>query len=213
VPARVGRIYLYNLLDRLCIPIRGARKNSEGIEIFPKQETLDPEKFGNGLRAPLGIHRKVKRRYWFQDADPNIEAQFKYLRALPRATREEMEALTEGMDMPDDLISKPFVPPLYTGSISPFEQFDIREFTPPPRGSKTNYMTRCPSCAKAGRDKRGDNLHVSPSKDPKKSMFGIPDFYCHGAMKCTFSDIVSACGWRPTHRIQTNQQQEALKFK
>ncbi len=197
VSAKTGRIYLYDILDRLGYPILGARGNKEGVEVFPKQESLEVGQFGNGVRAPLGIHRKVKERFWFRDAEPNLEAQFKYLRKLPRVTREKLEALTDGMDMPEDLMPKPFVPPAYVEPLNPFEQFDIRRYNAAAAGNKVNYMTRCPSCAAAGRDRRGDNLHISPSKDPKKRMLGIPDFYCHGALKCSFKDIVRACGWRP----------------
>lgn len=207
ISAKAGRIYLYDLLDRLGYPIRGARGNKEGVEVFPKQESLEPGQFGNGVRAPLGIHRKVKERFWFRDAEPNLEAQFKYLRRLPRLTREKLEALTDGMDMPEDLLPKPFVPPAFVEPFNAFAEFDIRRFTPPPRGGKTNYMTQCPSCASAGRDTHRDNLHVSPSKRPSKRMLGIPDFYCHAG--CTFKDITRACGWKyvPPERAQRGPSQ------
>ncbi len=38
LPAKAGRIYLYNILDRLGYDIRGVRGNAEGVEVFPKQE-------------------------------------------------------------------------------------------------------------------------------------------------------------------------------
>lgn len=211
IPAKMGRIYLYNLLDRLGYPIRGARGNTEGVEVFPKQESLEPGQFGNGVRAPMGIHRKVKERFWFRDAEPSLEAQFKYLRRLPRVTLEKFGVLTDGVDMPEDLIPKPFVPPPFREPFDAFSQFDVRRFTPPPRGRKTDYMTQCPSCASAGRDTSRDNLHVSPSKNPSKRRLGIPDFYCHAG--CTFKEITRACGWRYVPPVRTRRESSQWKSK
>jgi hypothetical protein len=206
ISAKVGRIYLYNLLDRLGYAVRGPRGNKEGVEVFPKQESLDAGQFGNGIRGPLGIHRKVKERFWFRDAAPDLQSQFHYLRTLRRVTREKLEALTDGMDMPEDLLPKPFVPLTNMDPASAFSEFDIRQFTPPPRGNRAKYMTRCPGCASAGKDTSGDNLSVSTSKKPSKRMLGIPDFYCHAG--CTFKDITHACGWRyvPPERVLQPQR-------
>ncbi len=185
IPARQGRIYLYNLLDGLGIAVRGRAGNKEGVEIFPKQDSLEKGEFGNGVRGPLGIHRKTKLRYWFRDAETNLKAQFSYLRSLPRLTRSRLEELTLGMSMPEDLMPEINEPPKWEKPVSVFEKFDIRLYTSSPRSSKRDYFTRCPSCAEAGRDTSGDNLHITHISA------GPPLFICFAG--CTFRDITEAC--------------------
>lgn len=190
LPAKSGRIYLYNLLDRLGYDIRGVRGNAEGVEVFPKQEALDKGQYGNGLRGPLGIHRKVKKRFWFRDAAPVLASQFSYLRTLPRLTRAKLDELNASMTMPDDLIYKPPPPPILTTPVSIFDKFDIRRYTTEPRrkaSSKGDYFTRCPACASIGRDTTGDNLHITPvgGVDP-------PIFYCQ-ACNVSFRDMMEIC--------------------
>ena len=187
LPAKAGRIYLYDILDRLGYAIRGVRGNVEGVEVFPKQEGLDKDQYGNGVRAPLGIHRKVKERFWFRDAAPDLASQFSYLRALPRLTRSQLEDLTAGMTMPEDLIFKPAPPPILTAPVSMFDKFDIRRYTSEGRRKNRagDYFTQCPSCSSAGRDNSGDNLHVTPKGG------GPPLFTCFAG--CSFKDITEAC--------------------
>lgn len=189
LPAKAGRIYLYDILDRLGYPIRGVRSNVEGVEVFPKQERIEKDQYGNGVRAPLGIHRKVKERFWFRDAAADLQSQFSYLRALPRLTRSKLEELTAGMTMPEDLIFKPATAPVLTTTASMFDKFDITRYTPAPRrynSSKKDYFTQCPCCASVGRDNGGDNLHVTLKGG------GPPLFICFGA-QCSFKDITEAC--------------------
>ncbi len=189
LPAKTGRIYLYNILDRLGYDIRGVRGNADGVEVFPKQESLEKGQYGNGVRAPMGIHRKVKERFWFRDAAPDLKSQFTYLRTLPRLTRLKLEDLTAAMTMPDDLIYKPPPPPILTTPVSIFDKFDIRLYTTAPRrkaSSKGDYFTRCPCCASMGKDRHGDNLHVTPNgSDP-------PIFYCQ-ACHVSFKDMIEIC--------------------
>jgi hypothetical protein len=207
LPAKDGRIYLYNLLDNLGFPIRGARGNREGVEVFPKQEILKEGQFGNGVRGPLGIHRKVKERFWFRDAEPNLASQFSYLRSLPRVTRSKLEDLIDGLTMPEDLLEKPFVaPPVFDDPTQKFNAFDIRRYMEI-RGTITEagVMVRCPSCAKAGKDRSGDNFHVS-----MKAGKLTPVVFCHAG--CSFRDILDACGFRyerPERAFNTFQR----KFK
>lgn len=48
--------------------ILGSLPDLEGVEVFPKQDRLDPGmKVGNLVRGPLGIHRMTGRRYPFVD--------------------------------------------------------------------------------------------------------------------------------------------------
>ena len=63
--ARHCRIYIYNLALRLKVPVKGGSDLAEGIEVFPRQDELGPDQFGNAIRGPLGIHRATRRRYWF----------------------------------------------------------------------------------------------------------------------------------------------------
>jgi hypothetical protein len=59
--------------DKTCKPQRGDNffvhpsYPELEIEIFPKQDTVDEEHFGNLLRLPLGIHRKTGNQSFFID--------------------------------------------------------------------------------------------------------------------------------------------------
>src|SRR5207244_4702870 len=88
--ARHCRIYIYNLARRLKVPVKGRAGLAEGIEVFPRQDELAPEEFGNAIRGPLGIHRGAGKRYWFYGADYKIEAQLAYLERLKKITETEM---------------------------------------------------------------------------------------------------------------------------
>ena len=79
------RIYVYNLALRLGIPVKGGGLK-EGIEVFPRQDRLEDGELGNAIRAPLGVHRKTNRRYWFYEAEPTPEAQLAYLDGLKKLT-------------------------------------------------------------------------------------------------------------------------------
>lgn len=191
VSAALARIYLYNLLDSLSIPISGIRGNRVGIEVNPKQDSLEAGQFGNAVRAPFGVHRKDKNRYWFRDAAPDIESQFRYLRRLPRLRARDLELLTLAMTMPDDLTAPPPPLPSHASAFGPRPgtRFDIRDYTPAPRrfaSGKSDYFTQCPSCRARGKDNHGDNLHVTPARDG-----GPPVFFCHA--QCSFKEIRDAC--------------------
>jgi hypothetical protein len=84
--ARHCRIYIYNLARRLKVPVKGGSGLAEGIEVFPRQDQLGPDEFGNAIRGPLGIHRATERRYWFYGADYQLDAQLEYLERLRKIT-------------------------------------------------------------------------------------------------------------------------------
>ena len=88
--ARHCRIYIYNLARRLKVPVKGGSGLAEGIEVFPRQDQLGPDEFGNAIRGPLGIHRATGRRYWFYGADYRLDAQLDYLERLRKITETEM---------------------------------------------------------------------------------------------------------------------------
>lgn len=186
VPAKQARIYLFTLLDSLSVPIQGIRGNGEGVEVNPKQDDLTPDKFGNGVRVPLGIHRKNKKRYWFRDAAPNLEAQLAYLRRVRRLRASELDDLTLGMTMPEDLEKKPRPEGAvrkYTGP-----RFNIRLYLDDPDMviPKNGCFVRCPGCAERDKDTRQDNLHISPSTDG-----GPPVFFCHA--RCSYVEVIKGC--------------------
>jgi hypothetical protein len=95
--ARHCRIYIYNLARRLKVPVKGGAGLAEGIEVFPRQDELAPEEFGNAIRGPLGIHRGAGKRYWFYGADYKIEAQLDYLEQLKKITETEMLRFIAGL--------------------------------------------------------------------------------------------------------------------
>jgi hypothetical protein len=72
VLARDARIYIYHVAGKLDVQVKGSGL-SDGIEIFPKQDELRPEEFGNAIRAPLGVHWGAREsrgwRYWYYGAE------------------------------------------------------------------------------------------------------------------------------------------------
>ncbi len=93
--ARHCRIYIYNLARRLKVPVKGGSGLAEGIEVFPRQDQLGPDEFGNAIRGPLGIHRATERRYWFYGADYRLDAQLEYLERLRKITESEMDGFIQ----------------------------------------------------------------------------------------------------------------------
>lgn len=167
VPAKTARVFIYHLAMRLAVPIKGYQQQPEGIEIFPRQDILGEGQMGNALRAPLGIHRKVMRRYWFEDGLPTLEGQFEYLRSLKRLTNEELERLTLGLTIPDDFVGLPPVKQYDTthktaGGTTRVEAALRAYASTQGRVRKTgrNVFMQCPSCAQAGGDRSRNNLAV-----------------------------------------------------
>ena len=99
--ARDCRVYIYNLASRLKVPVKGAGL-AKGVEVFAKQEKLQPGEFGNALRGPLGIHRGAKERFWFYSANYTLEAQMAYLLRLKKITESDMTRFVQGLEMPPE---------------------------------------------------------------------------------------------------------------
>jgi len=176
--ARDCRLYIHSLAYRLRVPVKGARKAqvpssetvalAEGIEVFPRQDEVHADEFGNAIRGPLGIHRGAGKRFWFYGADYRLDAQIAYLTRLRRITEEEISRFVSAIDIPQEL------PPAQKRSVKPYpwngspREFSILEHI---NGRKKkigrNYFTRCPSCARQGRDRSGDNLAICIA-DPRK---------------------------------------------
>lgn len=155
------RIYIYNLALRLGVPVKGGGLK-EGIEVFPKQDHLEDGEYGNAIRAPLGVHRKSNRRYWFYEAELTPEAQLAYLNGVKKLTEEDLKTFIQGMSLP-----RAYQPPEPTPYISRSssvgrEEFQILKYVTinnlvrDPR----NWVAQCPSCAAAGHDRGRDNLKI-----------------------------------------------------
>lgn len=190
--ARHCRLYIYNLALRLKVPVKGGAGLAEGIEVFPRQDQLGPDEFGNAIRGPLGVHRATGRRYWFYGADYRLEAQLEYLERMRKITEEEMTRFIDGLEMPEEFRPKPKI------ELPPYDptrrEFRILDHVRPARKRSGNYWTQCPSCAEQGRDHRGDNLAISVA-DPRK-------YKCWAG--CTKEMIRAALG----HPIQIRRQVE-----
>jgi hypothetical protein len=156
--AKLCRLYVLNIAHRLGVAIK--RNKKEGIEVFPRQDELQPGEFGNAIRGPLGIHRASMKRYWFEDAAPTLDAQLALLRRVQRVTLEQLETLTAGMrPIPDEVPKRPEFQ-LPTGSQNQGFQI-LNELHGQFRRSGKNYVAQCPSCEKLGEDKGKKHLAIS----------------------------------------------------
>ena len=164
LPARLCRIYIYGLALRLDVPIKGTFKQVDGIEIFPRQDEVGDSEFGNAIRAPLGIHRANMHRYWFEDAPSNLADQLTYLRSVKRLTAAELETFTEGLSIPDGVVSRPKIEQPKSNDSRP--AFQILQHVRIRAKRSGNYWSQCPSCAEQGRDRAMDNLAISIA-DPR----------------------------------------------
>jgi hypothetical protein len=165
--ARDCRVYIYNLARRLKVPVK-ATGPADGIEIFPKQDQVSANEFGNALRGPLGVHQASKKRFWFYGADYVLVDQISYLGSLKRITQAEMAAFVRGLEMPPEFSPRKLEPTSFRpASNGSYREFRILDYVRVRRKMARNYWTQCPSCAQQGRDKSGDNLAISIG-DPRK---------------------------------------------
>jgi hypothetical protein len=165
--ARDCRIYICNLALRLGLRIKGFGL-AEGIEVFPKHDELRSGEFGNAIRGPLGIHRGSNRRYWFYGADYDLQEQIDYLKGLRKLSEEQLRRLIAGKVMPPEFTrNRPAAEQARPFIRSSVREFRILDHVGNVRIVGRNYVTQCPSCAEAGRDRNGDNLAISVD-DPRK---------------------------------------------
>jgi hypothetical protein len=204
--ARECRVYIHSLARRLKVPVKGAPPGpgfpsgrtplADGIEVFPKQDQIPATEFGNAIRGPLGVHRGAAKRFWFYGADYTLEAQVAYLARLKRITEEEISGFVSGLKIQEASPQPKPVTRHYPLSCDPSrKEFSILEHvTGKKRKNGRNYFTRCPSCARQGRDKSGDNLAISIA-DPRK-------YKCWAG--CTKEDIRAAlgCPIRTRHELR-----------
>jgi len=176
------RLYIYNLATRLGIPIKTSGK-SDGIEVFPRQDRVGADEFGNAIRGPLGIHRgAANRRFWFYGAQHSIGAQLSFLESLERLTEEHLRSLITGLEMPEAYKARPVI------SLPPYDplrkEFHILDHVPKGRRYGKDYRTKCPSCALHGGDEKNRHLAISVS-DPRI-------YHCWAG--CKKEDIRAAVG-------------------
>lgn len=181
LPARNWRVYVINLAERMGVPIKFGQQ--EGIEIFPRHDELSPEKFGNAIRGPLGVHRATGRRYWFYDAPKNVAAQLDYLSNRNRVTCLLLQKLIAGLTVPEKFAPKPeIILRPHDPSRPGFRILDYVRGTLKREGR--DFRTRCPSCALKGEDKRGHRLAILIA-DPRV-------YHCWGG--CRKEEIRAALG-------------------
>jgi hypothetical protein len=191
--ARKCRIYIYDLAQRLGVPVKRSGL-AEGIEVFPKHDEIQEGAFGNAIRGPLGIHRGAKRRYWFYGADYTLEAQIGFLTRLGRLTEEDLDRFTARKELPPRIAKTRLETELQSSSQIPGGKrgFCILDYVSETRVVGRNYVTRCPSCALAGHDRGRDNLAI---------LISNPRFYqCWAG--CSREMIRGAIG-RPVAASQT----------
>ncbi|PYX49137.1 MAG: hypothetical protein DMG79_09570, partial [Acidobacteria bacterium] len=165
--ARKCRIYIFDLAQRLGVPVKGSGL-AEGIEVFPRHDEIQAGAFGNAIRGPLGIHRGAKRRFWFYGADYTLDAQIQFLTRLRKLTEEELDQFTVGKELPPSIAKvRSEAKPVSRNALGGNRRgFCILDYVSETRVVGRNYVARCPSCALAGRDRGRDNLAVLVS-DPR----------------------------------------------
>ena len=165
--ARGCRLYVCDLALQLGISVKQGRQR-EGIEIFPKHDSLKPGRYGNAIRGPLGIHRGAAQRFWFDGAAEDLEKQMCYLNSLPKMTRDHLARLIAGKAIPPQLASpRPNAEPDLRRHVRGPEFRILDHINTKLRTLGHNNVTRCPSCAEEGHDRSGDNLSTS-IEDPRK---------------------------------------------
>ncbi len=166
LPARKCRVLMSGLAQKLNIPVKGAG-TAEGIEIFPKHDELKDRDFGNAVRGPLGVHRAIGARFWFYGADYSLDNQLAFLKRVKKLPAEQLDAVIEKVGRPVEPERKQTRPPQRWQYPQQRLQFQILDHVEVRRRAGRNWITRCPSCAAAGRDRSGDNLAISVDEPQK----------------------------------------------
>ena len=170
------RALLLGAIKACDLPVYGGDTNLPGIEVFPRQDYLDDGRLGNGVRGPLGVHRKDFKRYWFKGCPPKLEAQLTFLKAAKRLNQDLLDRCTFGMTIPprqtDTRVS-------LAQSQSTRQAFSIFDHFPVPARSASDYKVRCPACSSM--------RLVITSRGPRKGFY-------HCFTGCTSADIRTALG-------------------
>ena len=155
VLAKHARVYIRHLANQLSVEVKTSG-SGDGIELFPKQDSVGDGQFGNAIRGPLGVHRAADRRYWFYGAPYELAAQMMYLRTLRRVTEGQLRELIRIFRR---------IGQRSRGTLREFKpdrpHFAILDHIETKHRVGRNWLAQCPSCAAAGRDRGKDNLAVS----------------------------------------------------
>lgn len=136
------RSFLLSVIADLKLPIFSSDVSLPGLEVFPRQDSLEAGRFGNGVRGPLGVHRKDFKRYWFQDASKSFLKQFSLLIRSRTLTQSRLITFTDGFVRP----LPPVPSPSSQKSLHPRQAFSIFDHFPPPRSSVSDFKVSCPCC-------------------------------------------------------------------
>lgn len=166
LPTRECRLLMSGLAQKLGIPMKGSG-SAEGLEIFPKRDELKDGDFGNAIRGPLGVHRAIGARFWFYGADYDLDRQIAFLNGQKKVSAEHVSALVQKLGVRQDFEEAEPPPPHRPRYPDLKRQFYILDHVEVRRRVGRNWITRCPSCAEAGRDRSGDNLAISV-EEPQK---------------------------------------------
>lgn len=155
VLAKHARVYIRHLAKQLSVEIKGSGCG-DGIELFPKQDSIEEGQFGNAIRGPLGVHRAADRRYWFYGAPYELDTQMAYLREIRRVTEQQVKEIMAAL--PIEPVTESTRPVAFRPDRPHFAILDYIETR---RRVGRNWVAQCPSCAAAGHDRSKDNLAIS----------------------------------------------------
>ena len=184
--AREGRQLLLRLATKLQMPVKGPGQ-IDGLEIFPKHDELPAGEYGNAIRGPLGIHRKVQTRYWFYGAERDLTSQLAYLKQVRKLTQDTLASVVAGL-APLPEFGRPAVVPIrrhspYASDRQPFQI--LEHITTPRKKVGRNWTTQCPSCATVGNDTTGNNLSIKIDEPLKyKCWAGCTKEMIRAALSC-----------------------------
>jgi hypothetical protein len=198
-----GRLLISHIAQQLRVPVKGTRKDDgathvDGIEIFPKHDTLEPGQYGNGVRGPLGVHQATGLRYYFYGADDfTLDAQIAYLNQRRKLTESQLRALINELPPPEPKRANTVFPRRET-RFADRSQFSILDYVKVDtrRIVSGNYVAQCPSCAAQGRDTHRDNLHIKVF-DPRfyQCRAGCDKYAIRAALGCPVP-VAPSGGWR-----------------
>ena len=136
------RAFLLNTITILGLPLFDGDVSTPGIEVFPRQDYLEAGRFGNGVRGPLGVHRKDFKRYWFTGAKFTLSAQLTLLLASRTFNQDLLDQFTTGLVLPPQTPEKPssFPTTAHRSVFSIFDHFPI------PSSATGDYKVVCPAC-------------------------------------------------------------------
>ena len=137
------RVMLLDVITKHKLSIFTGDVNLPGIEIFPRQDYLEEGRLGNGIRGPLGVHRKDFRRYWFKDCPHQLGPQLSLLMSAKQLTQESLNRLTSGLEIPPQHVASPAA--VMPGKVER-SAFSIFDHFPVPARSSADYKVKCPVC-------------------------------------------------------------------